>query len=779
MQDYLKTLNSSQEEAVITTEGPTLVIAGAGAGKTRVLTYRIAYLLSKGIKPSSVLALTFTNKAAREMKDRIAQLVGDELARHLWMGTFHSIFARILRMEAGVMGYNSSFSIYDTDDSKSLIRTILKELNLDDKVYRPGEVLGRISSAKNNLITPQAYYNNAQIQERDRAAQRPRMADIFRIYAARCKKAGAMDFDDLLLNTNILFRDFPEILRKYQKKFSYILVDEYQDTNYSQYLIVNKLGQEHNNICVVGDDAQSIYSFRGAKIENILNFRNDYPGYRLVKLEQNYRSTQTIVNAANSIIEKNKEQIRKKVFSKNEEGEKIKIIKALTDTEEGFMVSGSILETVLKEKLPYSDFAILYRTNAQSRIFEEALRKRNIPYKVYGSISFYQRKEIKDLLAYLRLIVNSQDDEALKRIINYPARGIGKTTLQKLESIANQKEQSIWEILKTHNTDTLLFNRGTISKLQSFVDLMNTFRKKLSTTNAYDLASEVAASTGILKELHNGNSPEEISKYENLEELLNGIREFVENNEEGLELVTIGNYLENVSLLTDADNEKEEDRNKVTIMTVHSAKGLEFSDVYIAGVEEELFPSRMSYNIPQSMEEERRLFYVAVTRAKKRVTITYTQSRYRWGSPVDCKPSRFIEEIDAEFMDRTDDFQQKETIWQNDSLAGSRSNVHNQKINNRQTFAPPVKEKSKLTRISQAGNIPTNSSKSIDPNFKADDPSHIQTGMRVEHQRFGIGKVLQLEGEFPNKKALVHFQEINQQKQLLLKFAKLRIVKTI
>ncbi len=778
MQDYLKTLNPSQEEAVITTEGPTLVIAGAGAGKTRVLTYRIAYLLSRGVKPSSVLALTFTNKAAREMKERIAQLVGNDLSKYLWMGTFHSIFAKILRTEAVVMGYKSTFSIYDTDDSKSLIRSILKELNLDDKIYKPGEVLSRISSAKNNLITAQAYYNNAQIQERDRAAQRPRIADIYKIYAGRCKKAGAMDFDDLLLNTNILFRDFPEILRKYQNKFKYILVDEYQDTNYSQYLIVKKLGQEHNNICVVGDDAQSIYSFRGAKIENILNFRNDYPTYHLVKLEQNYRSTQTIVNAANSIIEKNRDQIRKRVFSKNEEGEKIKVVKALTDHEEGFLVSGSILETVLKEKQPYSDFAILYRTNAQSRIFEEALRKRNIPYKVYGSISFYQRKEIKDLLAYLRLTVNLQDDEALKRIINYPARGIGKTTLDKIAAIANEKEQSIWDVLMESTSYISLINRGTFSKLQSFVGMINGYRKNLAISNAYELANEVATSSGILRDLHNGNSPEEISKYENLEELLNGIREFVENNDEGLEMVTLENYLENISLLTDADNEKEEDKNKVTIMTIHSAKGLEFNDVYLAGVEEELFPSRMSFNSPQSMEEERRLFYVAVTRAKKRVTITYTQSRYRWGTPTDCKPSRFIDEIDPDFTDRTDDTSQKASPWQNDSLAGFPDRSPASQIN-KNIFVPPSNGKGRLKRIDQTERVPMNTSKSADPDFKSDAPELIQTGMNVEHQRFGMGKVIQLEGDFPNRKALVHFQEINQQKQLLLKFAKLRIVKTI
>ncbi|MBN2347896.1 MAG: UvrD-helicase domain-containing protein [Bacteroidales bacterium] len=778
MQKYLESLNASQLNAVKNVDGPSLVIAGAGSGKTRVLTYRIAYLLSQGIQPGKILALTFTNKAAKEMKDRIGNLVGPDLARYLWMGTFHSIFARILRKEGIVMGYDSNFTIYDTDDSKSLIRSIIRDLSLDDKTYKPGEVLSRISSAKNNLITAQAYFSNSQIQARDQITKRPRMADIYKLYAIRCKKAGAMDFDDLLLNTNILFRDFQDILKIYQQKYQYILVDEYQDTNYSQYLIVNKLGARHKNVCVVGDDAQSIYSFRGAKIENILNFKNDYPDHSLFKLEQNYRSTQTIVNAANSVIKKNKDQISKEVYSKNEIGNKINIIKSLTDNEEGFLVSNSILDTQHSERVMFSDFAILYRTNAQSRIFEEALRKRNIPYKVYGSLSFYQRKEIKDILAYFRLAINHLDDEALKRIINYPARGIGKTTLEKLEYAANEKEVSLWEIingLKEHNPG---LNKGTLGRITDFIGIINDAANKVQTLDAYDAAMNIASISGILKDLFGSESPEERSKYDNVEELLNGIRDFTEQNDEELEKVTLDKYMENVSLLTNADNEKDEDKNKVTIMTIHSAKGLEFGHVYIAGAEEELFPSRMAVESPKNMEEERRLFYVALTRAKTRATISYAQTRYKWGLPTDCRPSRFIEEIDSEFVSwpdkDTNPFLRKNNVFPQDFSDNEFTDLPLKK-----TYQDTPFDKRKLTKvsnISKSGGVPVNHI--ADPNFKPDPPEKIQLGMNVEHQRFGLGKIIHIEGEFPNKKATVYFQKIGQEKQLLLKFAKLRIVKT-
>ena len=774
MNKLLDGLNSAQREAVMNTEGAALVIAGAGAGKTRVLTYRIANLIAKNTPAYYILALTFTNKAANEMKQRIGQLVGDEQARQLWMGTFHSIFAKILRYDSDKLGYPSAFSIYDTDDSKSLLKSIIRELKLDDKIYKPGEVYGRISSAKNNLITPQAYYTNDKIRERDAITRKPMIADIFKIYASRCKKAGAMDFDDLLLNTNLLFRDFPDVLQKYQKKFRYILVDEYQDTNYSQYLIIKRLTEQNKNVCVVGDDAQSIYSFRGAKIENILSFKNDFPDYTLYKLEQNYRSTKNIVNAANSIIDKNEGQIRKTVFSENEEGDRIHVVKALTDVEEGFIVSNSIIDTMHEERLKYSEFAILYRTNAQSRIFEEALRKRNIPYKVYGSISFYQRKEIKDLIAYLRLLVNPADDEALKRIINYPSRGIGLTTLGKLEEAASQRNVSIWQVIGQLNTYPLNLNKGTLAKIGGFYELIRSFQQTTESSDAYEIAINMASASGMLKELHNGNTPEERSKYENLEELLNGIRDFTEAAREEGEADTLEHYLENVSLLTDADKEKPEDFNKVSIMTIHSAKGLEFSQVYIAGVEEELFPSRMSMESMRDLEEERRLFYVAVTRAKKKVTVSYAQTRYKWGTPENCEPSRFIHDIAEDFIDWPENPKNRKIA----SFTEHNLWTEAPSFRRRQPSSP---EFSGLTRKTGSGAAQSlNRTATInDPNFKPSDPKLIQTGMMVEHQRFGKGKVIFIEGEMPNKKATVFFQQIKQEKQLLLKFAKLRIVDTL
>ncbi len=747
--EFLKDLNEAQHKAVVEYKGPGLVVAGAGSGKTRVLTYRVAYLLSRGIPPGKVLALTFTNKAAREMKERIGRLVGADLARHLWMGTFHSVFARILRFEGHHLGYPESYTIYDTADSRSLVKTIVRELNLNDQVYKPAEIHGRISWVKNNLITPDAYFSSPELMERDKRTRRPRLADIYKLYAIRCKKADAMDFDDLLLNMHILIRDFPEVLETYQDRFQYILVDEYQDTNHVQYRIVNRLSAGHGNICVVGDDAQSIYSFRGARIENILNFKHDYPGYRLFKLERNYRSTRNIVDAANSVISKNRDRISKQVYSRKEEGQKISLVRALTDNEEGFMIAGRIRDAVYSEHLGFPDIAVMYRTNAQSRIFEESLRKLNIPYKVYGSLSFYQRKEIRDLLAYFRLTVNPYDEEALKRIINYPARGIGAVTVSRLVEQAAREDKRTWDILLGAEAHTDIFNRGTIRKLKAFTALIRGYREKLRTMEAFDLAWVIAESSGIMKDLHYENAPENLSKYENLQEILNGIRKFTQSREEG-EDTTLDAFLQSVALMTDADNEKDEDRDKVSIMTIHAAKGLEFKNVYVAGMEEDLFPSRMSSSTREDLEEERRLFYVALTRAMKKVTLSWAASRYRWGIPVNGVPSRFIREIDAQFIDNP---------VENASYSPS-IHVHRK----------PFPEGRPGTPAGQAA-----ARNAGEDGFGIHDPGLVQTGMEVEHPRFGKGKVLNLEGELPDRKATVFFND-HGQKQLLLKFARLKIL---
>lgn len=771
MPDYLKELNKAQYEAVVRTEGPALIIAGAGSGKTRVLTYRIAHLLKQGVRPSTILALTFTNKAAREMKERIAAVVGENMARYLWMGTFHSVFARMLRTEHEILGYPSNFTIYDSADSKSLIKTIIKSLGLDDKTYKPGTVAGRISMAKNNLITPNVYANNAEIRLVDKNMKMPQIAEIYREYVKRSFLSGAMDFDDLLLKTNMLFRDHPEILQKYLDRFDYVLVDEYQDTNYAQYLIVKKLASKNNNICVVGDDAQSIYSFRGARIENILNFKTDYPDHKIFKLEQNYRSTQTIVNAANSIIAKNKKQIPKTVFSELEPGKPIKVFSALTDNEEGFMVVQEIAETQLRDHYKNSDYAILYRTNAQSRIFEEALRKRNIPYKIYGGLSFYQRKEIKDLLAYFRLTINPADNEALKRIINFPARGIGSTTLDKLEEAAVTGETSIWKIIENSATNNPAgLNKGTAAKVLNFVSLIQKFQAISVENDAFNTAKIIAAESGILVELHKDKSPEDVSRFENIQELLNGIQEFSLNALETGEPAKLANYLEDVALLTDQDNEKDEDRDKVTLMTVHSAKGLEFKNVFVVGLEEDLFPSlrQGEKHTDEALEEERRLFYVALTRAKQNAWFTYANQRYRWGNLDFCTPSRFLEELDEQFLDNSVSSGFKHT--------GRNRNFFDTETTRpqfgRPTTAPVFKSihqqnifGKKLVSLRESGD---------DSSFTADDPSKIQSGMVVEHQRFGEGKVLKIEGEIPNIKATIFFQSSGQ-KQLLLKFAKLKI----
>lgn len=771
---FLEELSGVQREAATSIEGPSLVIAGAGSGKTRVLTYRIAHLLTQGVPPWSILALTFTNKAAKEMKERIAKVVGEKTASQLWMGTFHSIFLKILKYDADKLGYSKTFSIYDTTDSKNLVNSIIKELNLDTQIYKSGEVFSRISSAKNNLITPQAYASNTNLVAFDRQNRKPEITRIYALYAQRCFKASAMDFDDLLLNTNILFRDFSDVLEKYQQKFKYILVDEYQDTNYSQYLIVKKLAAQHQNVCVVGDDAQSIYSFRGAKIENILNFRNDYPNYKLFKLEENYRSTQNIVNAANSVIAKNSKQIKKASFSSKEEGDKIKVLKAFTDQEEGFIVASEILNILQREHIPYKDFAILYRTNAQSRIFEEALRKRNIPYRVYGSLSFYQRKEIKDILAYFRLSLNPSDDEALKRVINYPARGIGNTTMDRLTEVANEKNQSIWATIEQIDKDSHGINAGLIKKIKGFISIMQQFQSMVYTSDAFDAAYTIANGSGIIRELKEDKTFEGMARFQNIEEILNSIKEFTDTQkEEGVtETIALADYMENVSLLTDADTQKPEDRDKVTVMTIHSAKGLEFNYVFLTGVEEDLFPSKMTLTSPEGLEEERRLFYVALTRAAKKATISYAQTRYKWGNLSHCVPSRFINEIDSEWVDMPADMNSLPQDIEAASSTGPR-------------FGSGAQFGRNLTSLSQSGTSTegngslyrrTASTTVTDNNSgETSDPTSIVTGMQVTHERFGAGKVINVEGEGQNRKATVFFQSAGQ-KQLLLKFARLKII---
>jgi len=759
VQNYLEGLNDAQRSAVEETEGPSLVIAGAGSGKTRVLTFRIAHLLQQGVKPYRVLALTFTNKAAKEMKERIGSVVGPQMAASLWMGTFHSIFARILRYESKHLGYPSSFTIYDSQDSKNLVKSIVKKMKLNEKAYKPGSVLSRISAAKNDLVTPVTYARDVNRTSHDKASQMPMIYEIYARYMRECYKSGVMDFDDLLLNTNILFRDFPDVLKKYQDQFDYIMVDEYQDTNYSQYLIIKKLAEKHQNICVVGDDAQSIYSFRGAKIENILNFRNDYPGYKIFKLEQNYRSSQNIVNAANSIIAKNKGQIQKNVFSDNDVGNPVRVLKAYSDVEEGFLITNDIFERRMKHHLSFKDFAILYRTNAQSRVFEEALRKKNLPYKIYGGLSFYQRKEIKDLLAYFRLTINPADQEALKRVINYPARGIGKTTMDKLSAAADASDRNLWDILINPNISQIGINAGTQKKLGNFVALIAQFKAQLDNLSAYELAAEIASASGIMRELHNDKSIEGQGRMDNIDELLNGIKEFTDSKKEEGEQANLVNFLEDVALLTDQDNEKEDDIDKVTMMTIHSAKGLEFKNVYIVGVEEGLFPSLQSVDNEKSLEEERRLFYVAVTRAEQNATISFARSRYKYGELTYSKPSRFIGDIDQSYLDLNAD----------DIISNDRPQVAFRKpLGNSATASPKP-------RIKMNYSSPTDKPK-IKVDFNAAKTNEIQIGVVVEHERFGKGEVTAIEGQDPNRKATVVFQNAGQ-KQLLLKFAKLKILR--
>jgi DNA helicase-2/ATP-dependent DNA helicase PcrA len=771
MESLLKDLNEPQRNAVVNYLGPSMVLAGAGSGKTRVLTYRVAYLIHNGIDPFHILALTFTNKAAREMKERITNLVGPE-ARNVWMGTFHSIFSRVLRIDGYRLGYTPQFTIYDTEDSKRTLRNIIKEMDLDPKVYAPGYVLHRISAAKTKMISARQYFDDPEIRLADQASGKPHIGQIFLGYAERLKKSDAMDFDDLLVNMNILLEHFPEMLIKYQRKFEFILVDEYQDTNYCQYLILKHLAANNENICVVGDDAQSIYAFRGASIQNILNFRHDYPDHQVFKLEQNYRSTKNIVNAANSIIINNKDQIAKKIWTQNDTGTKLRLIRAKSDTEEGTLVVNSIFELKMNRQLGNSAFAILYRTNAQSRAFEESLRKMNIPYKIYGSVSFYQRKEIKDVLAYFRLAINNKDEDAMARVINYPARGIGQTSVEKIIVAAGQRQVSPWQIIENPTGYGLNVNSSTQQKLEGFVVMIKSFSTRLKSKNAYDMARNIATTSGILKDLYEDQTPEGVSRFENVEELLNAIREFCDTPrltpEPGEETApddlppfrTLDEFMQDVALITDADDKDKGDRNHVSLMTIHAAKGLEFPHIFISGLEENLFPSIQSLNNRADLEEERRLFYVAITRGMDSVTLSYAENRYRWGDLIPTEQSRFIDEIDEEYLERPRKASSYDPKLDFRKIAGADS---------KETITRFTDTGRKLKKLSTFTNIPP--SKAGD----SDELSHLMAGMTVEHERFGKGKVLSIEGEGSNRKATIFFQLVGQ-KQLLLKFAKLNIL---
>ena len=769
---FLSELNEAQSGPVLHKDGPLIVIAGAGSGKTRVLTYRIAHLMQQGVDSFSILALTFTNKAAREMKSRIGNLVGESEAKNLWMGTFHSVFARILRQEGDKLGFPSNFSIYDTQDSDRLISAIIKEMGLDKDVYKYKQIRSRISAFKNSLITVKAYYNDADLQEADAMSRRPKMGEIYKEYVERCFKAGAMDFDDLLLRTNELLNRFPDVLAKYQERFRYILVDEYQDTNHSQYLIVRALSDRYQNICVVGDDAQSIYAFRGANINNILNFQKDYSDVALYRLEQNYRSTKNIVNAANSIIKHNKTKIDKVVWTSNTEGALIQVNRLPSDADEGRHVASTIFEFIMQEQRKNNDFAILYRTNAQSRAMEDALRKRDIPYRIYGGLSFYQRKEIKDVLSYLRLIVNPRDEESLKRIINYPARGIGQTTLDKLVIASKEHGLSLFDTIVQAKQLALPINAGTHLKLEGFTNLIQRFQIENEQLNAFEITDLVTKKAGLVQELKKDATPEGIARIENIEELLNGIRDFTEGQQEIVDAKgSLSEFLEDVALATDFDNEQDNDQNRVALMTIHLAKGLEFPYVFIVGMEEDLFPSAMSMNTRSELEEERRLFYVALTRAEDRAFLSYTQSRYRWGKLIDAEPSRFIEEIDNEYLDiitPKEDYVFKPLI--NNAIFGDPSPVK------RKPALSPKKENSisnptpkQLQKLRKVG---VNNS---DPEPTKMSDITLSPGTLVAHSRFGKGKVLTVEGNGNDKKAAIKFQGVGV-KNLLLRFAKLKVL---
>ena len=750
MEELLQGLNDAQREAVLKTEGPSLIIAGAGSGKTKVLTTRIAHLLAQGVSPFNILSLTFTNKAAREMRTRIEAIVGTR-AKSLWMGTFHSVFSKILRIEAEYIGYPRDFTIYDTDDSRSLIRALLKEKNLDDKVYRPNGVHARISASKNRLVSVAEYLGNPIYAQNDAAARIPEMGNLYQAYQERLKKSGAMDFDDLLFNTNILFRDHLDILNKYQQKFHYILVDEYQDTNLAQYLIIRKLAAVRQNISVVGDDAQSIYAFRGADIQNILNFGKDYPELKLFRLEQNYRSTQHIVNVANSIIKHNKNQIQKNVWTSNEEGQLVDLLKAQTDQEEAKLVATSIFEARQNNILPYKDFAILYRTNSQSRQMEEALRRMNIRYRIYGGLSFYQRKEIKDLLSYLRFVVNPNDEEAFKRTINYPRRGIGDTSVARITAAAVEEGADLWDIIR--NPQAFVETRAT-NGILGYAKLISNFQETSETKDAYEVANQVAKESGILRELYEDKTIEGLSRYENVQELLNAVRAYVDDEEN--EDKSLSGFLQIVSLTTDSDDEAKNNEDAVTLMTIHSAKGLEFKHVYVVGLEEDLFPSQMALTEEAGLEEERRLFYVACTRAEQHLTLSYAMSRYRFGNVKPCEGSRFLEELDPQHLKVSRKYE-----------AGEDSPIR---------FFDQFKERNgqKQVQVGPRRTVAAPSNYIPSPDFKPVDTTHLRSGMKVEHQKFGFGTILAISDDGPNRKAQISFDSIGE-KTLMLSFAKLMV----
>jgi len=778
LSSYLEVLNEAQREAVLQKEGPMIIIAGAGSGKTRVLTYRIAHLMENGVDPFNILALTFTNKAAREMKSRIASVVGQSESKNLWMGTFHSVFARILRSEAEKLGYPSNFTIYDTQDSVRLLTSIIKELQLEKDRYKPKQVLHRISQFKNSLITVRSYYQNPELIEADRAAGRPETGAIYKAYVDRCFKAGAMDFDDLLLRTNELLTRFPEVLAKYQDRFRYILVDEYQDTNHSQYLIVRALADRYQNICVVGDDSQSIYAFRGANIQNILNFQKDYEGVKIFKLEQNYRSSKNIVRAANSVIDKNKTKLEKEIWTSNDEGGKIRVMRTFSEGDEGRFVASSIFDNKMQHQLQNSSFTVLYRTNAQSRAIEDALRKKNIKYRIYGGLSFYQRKEIKDVLGYLRLLVNPNDEEALKRVINYPARGIGQTTLDRLSLAANQNNLSIFEVLLKLDALNIGVNSGIRTKLQNFVNMIGSLQIEARSKDAFEVASQVVKTTRILRDIESEGTPEAISRVENVQELLNGIRDFIVEQKEKEEDSSLEYFLEDVALATDFDKEKE-DEPRVSLMTIHLAKGLEFPFVYIVGLEENLFPSAMSMNTRSEIEEERRLFYVALTRAERQVYLSYAQSRYRWGKLIDCEPSRFLEEIDEQYLEdlAPKPVSQPKAFIDRDVFGSPEPG----KIRFKKPLQRTPQKKNKRIEsnsVSRAASKPSGGNyKKISEvkNVVLADGSDLKTGSIVEHGKFGRGEVVTLDGTGGNQKAEIRFDS-GETKKLLLQFAKLKII---
>lgn len=759
--DFLEHLNTEQLNAVKCTEGPVIIIAGAGSGKTRVLTYRIAYLLKQDVDPFRVLALTFTNKAAREMKERIAHLIGDE-ARNIWMGTFHSIFARLLRREAHKIGYPSNFTIYDSEDSKNLLKSIVKEMQLNDTAYKPSSLLGRISSLKTLLISDKDYANDAQYLNEDRLSRREHFSAIFTMYNKRLYKSGAMDFDDLLFHTNMLLRDHPDVLLKYQDMFRYILVDEYQDTNFSQFMILRQLAARHLNICVVGDDAQSIYAFRGANIQNILNFQKQYPDAQVFKLEQNYRSTKTLVNAANEVIAKNRDQLKKTVWTINEEGEKISLLRAFSDSEEGKIIARAILDIKTEKNARNGEFAILYRTNAQSRPLEEALRRNDIPYKIYGGLSFYNRKEIKDLLAYFRLAINPHDEESLRRVINYPTRGIGDTSFEKLILAASDNDVTVWTVMDNLDDFELSIQGRTLEKISEFVTHIKSFIALLPNYTAYQMGDHIASVTGIMRELAQDKTPEGVSRMENVQELLNGLRDFSESESPEAPVPTLDRFMEDIALLTseEPENEKESSKDRVLLMTIHAAKGLEFNYVFIAGMEENLFPSQMSITSREDLEEERRLFYVALTRAKKLATLTYSISRYRYGAGVSCEPSRFLEEISPQFLqqnhlsEKTEEYFSEKRLPPSFVKKGTPLSINLKGVNKNMVRVR------KVTSYTPVDNTHL---------------KNLKAGMKVEHERFGQGEIIAMEGSFPNNKALVMFRN-GERKQLLIRFAKLKIM---